>query len=639
MPFEKGEVMSAATSFRLAAVLLLLGGAAGLAQAPDAKDKKAAEQIVRLQNLLEQSIETEKLQKPMSLAELLAAVEKQLPRDRKVSFRFDEKAFGKELAAVKATQVKLPPFPRRVSLNTLIRMALFRIVLEVGDRPDYLVLPTHVLITTMQHTVSTRTYDVGDVVQLSKCYPSTNPLRFLGVIDKAAPKPNTAPDAATLLVQLIYQELAPGPWPQGIKNAATIRVVNGTKLVVETNRDRHELIANLLAALRRLGDLAVVMNARLYEVDRAFYGKHVAPLLPKAVNGKQNWAVPVTVALWQQLEKLKPFEHGSDVKIKPGKATAFLSVQFPYRYVTRFGKPDKINPVVNEYDTGLSGVAFRARVEVSPDRRAIRLHLIQDVAQLAGITKAKMLNLKTGQVQEREVPAVRTAVRTGFVEIDDGTTILMPVDYQPAAKDRVWLMVAEPRIYIEEEEEQIRKAGPQPVPKGKVKAVEPAREKGAAKDPDERPPAYPPRVAGVEQLLQTALTDALTNPKLKTARAVYGTPASGKFALANENWAMAWPRWFHAAVPGHQQRPVHNEKFGLLKKPMLGISLERVAFGDFWPFEIANVQFYLFNAGGHAGGFTDFRGCRLYYLLLRVDQRWVVLQRVVDWGVSFVEEP
>jgi hypothetical protein len=33
----------------------------------------------------------------------------------------------------------------------------------------------------------------------------------------------------------------------------------------------------LLDALRRLADVAVVMDARLYEVDRALYAKHIAP--------------------------------------------------------------------------------------------------------------------------------------------------------------------------------------------------------------------------------------------------------------------------------------------------------------------------------------------------------------------------
>src|SRR5262249_36837052 len=150
-PFRQKENAMTAVPFRCAALLLLLSAIAAPAQAPDGPDqktdaKKAAEQVARIEQLLDEPVETKALQEPMELADLLAAVEKQLPKDKKVSFRFDDKAFGKELAAVKKTQVKLPPFPRRMSVRALLRLALSKVVPEADDEIDYLVLPTHVLI-------------------------------------------------------------------------------------------------------------------------------------------------------------------------------------------------------------------------------------------------------------------------------------------------------------------------------------------------------------------------------------------------------------------------------------------------------------------------------------------------------------
>src|SRR5262249_12421056 len=162
----------------------------------------------------------------------------------------------------------------------------------------------------------------------------------------------------------------------------------------------------------------------------------------------------------------------------------------------------------------------------------------------------------------------------------------------------------EPRIYIEEEEEQIRKQGLNGAPKGEVKPRDPAQEKGAAKDPEEVPPALPPRAEGVGQILQQIVLDVLTNPKLMEARDDYGTPGWKQFALA-DGGRMAWPVWFQPLTPGYQQRPVHNEKFGRLENRMLGVELSRFELkeGKGWEAPIAVV---LFNAGGAANGDIPF---------------------------------
>ena len=116
--------MTLAEPRRLAALVLLLAAATAWPQPPDdgvkkAEANQAAARLARMNRLLEQPLETNALQGEMTLAQFLAVLELQLPRDKQVRIRFDEKAFGKELAAVRQTPVKLPPFPKRMSLATV----------------------------------------------------------------------------------------------------------------------------------------------------------------------------------------------------------------------------------------------------------------------------------------------------------------------------------------------------------------------------------------------------------------------------------------------------------------------------------------------------------------------------------------
>lgn len=109
----------------------------------------------------------------------------------------------------------------------------------------------------------------------------------------------------------------------------------------------------------------------------------------------------------------------------------------------------------------MAGVSFKVRPLVSLDRRSLRLRIAQHVTQLVGIDKATTRDV-AGKEIEVESPNLRTMSVTGSVQIHDGAPILMPVAYRPPGKgseDKVWLLLARPFVWIEEEVRAIRQGG------------------------------------------------------------------------------------------------------------------------------------------------------------------------------------
>src|SRR5262249_35090975 len=93
-----------------------------------------------------------------------------------------------------------------------------------------------------------------------------------GVKDREPLQTHDFPQIAGKVVEAMFGLAAQGG-TQGTVVPATITVVNGTRLVIETNAAGHAEIAELLASLRRFSDVAVIVQARLHEVDDAFYQK------------------------------------------------------------------------------------------------------------------------------------------------------------------------------------------------------------------------------------------------------------------------------------------------------------------------------------------------------------------------------
>ena len=381
-------------------------------------------------------------------------------------------------------------------------------------------------------------YDVGDLIEQM---PRLLPQLIREYTDLFSDLPPM--DGSALLVRSLMNEANLRSWE-------TVEVRNNNRLVVLACPTSQEEIADHLQALRLLLDVAVVMNARLYEVDRAFYTKHIAPLFPADKGPDKIPSVAcIDVPLLKAVSKQKLLLESDEIRLRPERETAFLSQQDVFRYAVR-SDPNRVRPILG---TGLAGVSFEVRPLISSDRRYLRLQISQQVVQLVGIEKTSKLDLSTGKEMEVEVPTIHKTTLTGTVQILDGGPILMPVDYRPPGKegkDKVWVLVARPYIWIKEEEEK----GGRPIPQAN---------RWDADVPKAETPASETRLPSDEKtkaILQAVLKDVLTNPDLKFSRDAYGTASDKTFTLIDGD-KLCWPKKFQPETHGNNLMTVQSDPF------------------------------------------------------------------------------
>lgn len=101
-----------------------------------------------LMSRLGEPIETKDFQVPMALKDALGLfVEKLAAKGMEMPILVDSAAFREESIEIYDTLIRFPPFPRRLTLATALRLALDQVP---EKNATYLVLPTHILITTLQ---------------------------------------------------------------------------------------------------------------------------------------------------------------------------------------------------------------------------------------------------------------------------------------------------------------------------------------------------------------------------------------------------------------------------------------------------------------------------------------------------------
>jgi hypothetical protein len=478
---------------------------------------------------------------------------------------------------------------------------------------DYAVRPAGVVITRPRLAAREVVYDVRDAVEQA---PLLLPNLKTMFGDSFPDVP--AGDGPAVLVRVLANAVELRPWE-------TVQVLNRTRLVVYAAPRRHEEIADLLEAVRRLAGVAVVMNARLYEVDRAFFAKEVAPLLAGDKDAEERPAVVrVGGPLLKKITRQKLLLEGEDVKIRPGQETPFLARQSVFRFAAGPVSDREDRPGLKEKDrvmtgTGLAGVSFEVRPLVSSDRRYLRLHVSQSVVQLVGIDKTKRLDPATGKEVEVESPNLRKASVAGTVQVPDGAPFLMPVDYRPPGKeneDKVWLLAARPIIWIREEVEEIRKQRGEFNPKSVWDSEPPEEEEKPA------PAKRLPLSDEVKEILQAVIADVLTNPDLKKTREFYGTEKDRTLTLV-DTAELGWPKAFCPETHGYKLVQPQRDPF-VNGRRVLGIRLDKFDLKQ-KKADLSNapLEICIINAGGSANG-AVIGGCLVYYAPKREGDRWTV---------------
>jgi hypothetical protein len=583
--------------------LICVGPATAQDQGPDL-ERKTGERIVQVQKLLTKDIIAFKdFPDDMPFVKFLAAFESQLPEESKVWVRVDEEAFGKDWPTIAETRIRF------AACNATIRTALRKVISQVPVEMDIAVRPAGIVLTRPQLTAHRMAYDVRDLVEQMP--------RLLPQLKKSLPdivEPLPVGDAAGLLARFVLTEVGLQPWE-------TVQVLNGTRLAVFAASGPQTDIAIRLDQLRWSLDNGVVVNARLYAVDRAFYSKRVAPLFAADKDSEARPVVmPIDEALFKEISGQRLVLKGDHARLPADQNAVFLSRLTVYRFVAQPPAEKRPAPVFAHPPppaTGLEGVSFEVHPLISPDRRYLRLRITQRAAQLSALEKAKVLDPATGKEVEVETPTVRKTCVSGTVQLPDQGGFLMPVLYQPSGKgneDKVWVLVARPFIRIEEEVKQGVNLDAEAIWAGEF----PREEKPEAVKPDRRLPAN----AQVEQILRAIVTDVLTNPDLKSEREFYGTPADKTLALVDCK-EFGWPKGFNPNTHGYHLVELNSDPFANQNR-VLGIRIDKFDLkqGKIGPMDTP-ITVVVYNAGGSANG-AVLGGCQVSYVPKRVGKRWTV---------------
>jgi hypothetical protein len=540
------------TAFLAIVVFGTVGANLGRPQPTPENDPKRMEAIQRVHLLLNRVVETAGLQNEQPLRAFLEAVEKSLPKDSHIALRIDRDAFGKQAADVEATPVSLPPVPRKMNLGTVLRLAMA----QCKDHVDYRIGEAEFVITTPKGALYTHVYDIRSFTD----------------------KPGTA-----RVIDEIVSAIGSDDVTHDRQDREAVQVLNGTRVVVRTNARRHDAVAGVLAAFSRMDDLAVIVQTRLYEVDAAYYQKlkGLKRVPPEDLEKDFLKGIPSEAdAVYKLIGKQKMIHAGDEQKLVDGGRLTLISRQIA---IGCLPSPDQIRLGLSRPQTILEGYAFLGKIQVTPDRRFVRLAFVEKASEVEEIRKVKSWDPRHLEKDvDAEIAFVRESSHAQTLELADGGSLLVPLYYRPEsarAKDRWWVLAITTRIYIEEEERQIRDSA-------------------------------------LAEMLPALVADVLKNPRLKTVREIYGSADDKRFAVVNGDGG-AWPEKLGPEIGGFALVP--PDRAG---KRLLGIRLDKYeeATRENAP-SILTVT--LLNAGGSANG-AAIGGCTIRYSVRPTDKGWAV---------------
>jgi|GEM_PF-6478273 len=242
--------------------------------------------------------------------------------------------------------------------------------------------------------------------------------------------------------------------------AYSLQELNGTQLEIRTSAENHKAINELLTALRRRADVAVIVESDLYEVERGFYQKHIEPVLAKGEGPQgKRFAAVVEENAAKQLRDHGKLLRSNKVTVPNQETEKTFSWRTAFNYQARPKSKDAEN---SDYlQTGFHGMTFETGVSVTADRRFVDVKLVQHTTELIEIGKQLVADPATGEDVNVDVPRFLTLSTSITLRAEDGQPIVAPVHYRPPGagnKERLLILLVRPVIYIEEEE-RIRKKG------------------------------------------------------------------------------------------------------------------------------------------------------------------------------------
>jgi hypothetical protein len=286
--------------------------------------------------------------------------------------------------------------------------------------------------------------------------PPAGTLRSYDVSDLVRkPGGKTGLDSVEEVVELVVQSLGPKRWGPMQKGGNTLEVVNGIRLEIRATPRQHGEIADVLAALRRLVDVAVDVRAELRAVERKFFDKKLAHRLGPIPGPGVGRALRLGEKLDTAVRKHSALVKLGQVRLANGRAATFFSLRKAFTYVA---VPPKVARTPEEvHRVGYTGLSMKARAVVSADRRFITFQITQTTTDLLALRKQPLgTGAARGKQGTVEVPDLDETSSAKTVRVGDGIAVLVPVHARfsrTRGKGKVLVIVIRPTIYIKEEEE------------------------------------------------------------------------------------------------------------------------------------------------------------------------------------------
>lgn len=280
---------------------------------------------------------------------------------------------------------------------------------------------------------------------------------------------------ADAVVKLIFQSISfgePKEMPQVIER-------DGGKLEIHATANTHGEIGDLLDAIERLQDVAIDAKAEVYELDTATYEKLLKPWMKPAQGKSESPVLPFASADVERLtDKVsRVFPGGEQPPVAPrladleriqkagrlvqtssgrylNGAEATISARRSVVRFTNHGEPawtPKDNPLYVK-----EGFSLVATPVVSVDRRFIRFKLTEQSTAITGIKKRELGEIN-GQKMVAQSPETEDLGATGSAEVVDGGAVIFKLAYAP--KDKVWVVVLKPTVFVQAEEDALKKEG------------------------------------------------------------------------------------------------------------------------------------------------------------------------------------
>ena len=270
---------------------------------------------------------------------------------------------------------------------------------------------------------------------------------------------------ADSIVKMILETISLGEPRPGADGPQLIER-DGGKLEVRATAKVHTEVKDLLDALDRLADIAIEVKADVYELDPAAFEKLVKSI-PK---GKTK--APVLFATGEEIEGKEGPAIDKAMKemnkiLKTGRVVQTSSDRFANGQEATVSARRVVVPFTNFADqkAGIArdnplfvkeGFALVAVPVVSADRRFVRFKLSEQSTRITGIKNRDLGEIGGKQIVAQS-PEVEDLGATGSTEVADGGTAIFRLAYAP--KDKVWVVVLQPRIFIQAEEDIFKKEG------------------------------------------------------------------------------------------------------------------------------------------------------------------------------------